>query len=64
MPNTAEELIAPVATRPARTIPRALDAYYGGNLGTIGRALFSTAGPLLSASVAMLLFNSGGAETV
>ncbi|MGA1984403.1 MAG: hypothetical protein ABSG84_18285 [Acidobacteriaceae bacterium] len=34
----------------------ALDAYYGGEPGTIGRALFSVAGPLLSASVALLLF--------
>lgn len=34
----------------------ALDAYYGGKPGTIGRTLFSVAGPLLSASVAMLLF--------
>jgi hypothetical protein len=37
----------------------ALDAYYGGQPGTIGRALFSIAGPLLSASVALLLFNGG-----
>jgi hypothetical protein len=35
----------------------ALDAYYGGEPGTIGRALFSIAGPLLSASVALLLFS-------
>jgi hypothetical protein len=34
----------------------ALDAYYGGEPGTIGRALFTIAGPLLTASVAMLLF--------
>jgi hypothetical protein len=34
----------------------ALDAYYGGEPGTVGRALFSIAGPLLSASVALLLF--------
>ncbi|MGO9892684.1 MAG: hypothetical protein ACLPX8_00520 [Bryobacteraceae bacterium] len=38
----------------------ALDAYYGGEPGTIGRALFSIAGPLLSASVALLLFTSDG----
>ena len=34
----------------------ALDAYYGGQPGTIGRALFTIAGPLLTASVALLLF--------
>jgi hypothetical protein len=34
----------------------ALDAYYGGQPGTIGRALFSITGPLLCASVALLLF--------
>jgi hypothetical protein len=34
----------------------AMDAYYGGEPGTIGRALFSIAGPLLSASAALLLF--------
>ncbi len=33
-----------------------LDAYYGGGPGTIGRALFSVAGPLLSAAVAILIF--------
>jgi hypothetical protein len=40
----------------------ALDAYYGGEPGTIGRALFSIAGPLLSASVALLLFTGDGAQ--
>jgi hypothetical protein len=34
----------------------ALDAYYGGEPGTVGRALFSIAGPLLTASAALLLF--------
>jgi hypothetical protein len=33
-----------------------MDAYYGGPPGAIGRALFTVAGPLLSASVAALLF--------
>jgi len=32
-----------------------LDGYYGGAPGTVGRALFSVAGPLLSLSSAMLL---------
>ena len=41
----------------------ALDAYYGGEPGTIGRALFSLAGPLLSASVAVLLFNPPATPT-
>jgi hypothetical protein len=40
----------------------ALDAYYGGAPGTIGRTLFSVAGPLLSASVAILLFAGVGTE--
>lgn len=34
----------------------AMDAYYGGAPGTIGRALFSAIGPLLTAAVAMLIF--------
>lgn len=40
----------------------ALDAYYGGGPGTIGRALFSIAGPLLSASVALFLFAPASPE--
>jgi hypothetical protein len=32
-----------------------LDGYYGGTAGTVGRALFSVAGPLLSLSSALLL---------
>jgi hypothetical protein len=40
----------------------ALDAYYGGGPGTIGRALFSIAGPLLCASVALLLFTDVNTE--
>lgn len=35
----------------------ALDAFYGGAPGTIGRALFSIAGPVLSLSSAMLLMS-------
>jgi hypothetical protein len=45
-----------VATAVTCVAAFALDAYYGGAPGTIGRALFSVAGPLLSASVALLLF--------
>ena len=45
-----------VATAANSATAFALDAYYGGNPGTIGRALFSIAGPLLCASVALLLF--------
>jgi hypothetical protein len=46
-----------VATAAACVAAFALDAYYGGPPGAIGRALFTTAGPLLSASVAALLFS-------
>lgn len=35
----------------------AMNTFYGGAPGTLGRALFSIAGPLLSASVALLLFS-------
>ncbi len=42
----------------------ALDTYYGSDPGTVGRALFSVAGPLLSASVATLIFTNGLAERV
>jgi hypothetical protein len=45
-----------VATAVTSVTAFALDAYYGGSPGTIGRALFSIAGPLLCASVALLLF--------
>jgi hypothetical protein len=47
-----------IATAATCVTALVLDAYYGGQPGTIGRALFSIAGPLLSASAAMLLFNS------
>jgi hypothetical protein len=45
-----------IATAVTAVTAFALDAYYGGGPGTIGRALFSIAGPLLCASVALLLF--------
>jgi hypothetical protein len=45
-----------IATAATAITAFALDAWYGGQPGTIGRALFSIAGPLLSASVALLLF--------
>jgi hypothetical protein len=45
-----------IATAATCATAFALDAYYGGEPGTIGRALFSIAGPLLSASAALLLF--------
>lgn len=50
-----------IATAATSVTAFALDAYYGGAPGTIGRALFSVAGPLLSASVAILLFTDAGA---
>jgi len=51
-----------VATAMTSLTAFALDAYYGAPPGAIGRALFSVAGPLLSASVAILLFPGGGAQ--
>lgn len=45
-----------VATAMTSVTAIALDTYYGGAPGTIGRALFSIAGPLLCASVALLIF--------
>lgn len=51
-----------VATAVTSVTAFALDAYYGGDPGTIGRALFSIAGPLLSASVALLLFTGVSPE--
>jgi hypothetical protein len=45
-----------VATGVTSAAAIALNTYYGGNPGTIGRALFSIAGPLLCASVAIFLF--------
>ena len=43
------------ATGAACALAFALDAFYGGAPGTIGRALFTIAGPVLSLSSAMLL---------
>ena len=43
------------ASGAACAIAFALDAYYGGAPGTVGRALFTAAGPVLSLSSAMLL---------
>jgi hypothetical protein len=53
-----------VATAVTSATAFALDAYYGGGPGTIGRALFSIAGPLLCASVAILLFTDEGRPRV
>lgn len=39
----------------------ALNAYYEGQPGTVGRAMFSIAGPLLSLSVALLVAEKSGA---
>ncbi len=41
----------------------ALDAYYGGAPGTVGRALFSIAGPALSLSSALFLLRASGFVT-
>jgi hypothetical protein len=53
-----------VATAVTSAVAFALDAYYGGYPGTIGRALFSIAGPLLCASVAILLFTDVSSATL
>jgi hypothetical protein len=45
-----------VATAATSATAFALDAYYGASPGSIGRALFSIAGPLLCASAAIFLF--------
>lgn len=49
-----------IATGAGCAVAFVLDAYYGGAPGTIGRALFSLAGPVLSLSSAMLLVRSSG----
>jgi hypothetical protein len=49
-----------VATAVTSATAFALDIYYGGAPGAIGRALFSIAGPLLCASVAIFLFTDEG----
>jgi hypothetical protein len=51
-----------VATATTTITAFALDIYYDGSPGTIGRALFSISGPLLSASVALLLFTGVSSE--
>ena len=48
------------ATSATCVVAFALDAYYGGAPGTIGRALFTVAGPILSLSSAMLLLRLFG----
>ena len=53
-----------VATAMTSLTAFALNAYYGGGPGTVGRALFSIAGPLLSASVALLLFTDATVKPV
>ena len=53
-----------VATAVTSATAFALDAYYGGYPGTIGRALFSIAGPLLCASAAIFLFTDVSRATV
>jgi uncharacterized membrane protein len=45
------------ATAATAVTALAMNTWYGGAPGTLGRALFSIAGPLLSASVAVLLFS-------
>jgi len=50
--------LIPVAATSAMAF--VLDGYYGGAPGTVGRALFSVAGPLLSLSSAMLLLGVSG----
>jgi uncharacterized membrane protein len=47
-----------IATAATSVTAFVLDAYYGRQPGTVGRALFSVAGPLLTASVAILLFTA------
>ncbi|HWH59005.1 MAG TPA: hypothetical protein VN682_15360 [Terriglobales bacterium] len=41
----------------------AMDAYYGGAPGTIGRTLFSAIGPLLTGGIAVLVFPGNGSAT-
>jgi hypothetical protein len=53
-----------LATAAATVTAFAMDGYYGSPPGAIGRTLFSVAGPLLSASVAMLLFGNNRAEAI
>ncbi len=52
-----------VATAATSATAFALDAYYGASPGSIGRALFSVAGPLLCASAAIFLFTDANSAT-
>jgi len=47
-----------IPTAAASVVAFVLDAYYGGAPGTVGRALFSVAGPLLSLSAAAFLLGA------
>jgi hypothetical protein len=49
-----------IATAAACAMAFALDAYFGGAPGTVGRALFSIAGPVLSLSSAIFLLRIAG----
>jgi hypothetical protein len=51
-----------MATAATSATAFAMDAYYGGQPGTIGRALFTVSGTLLTASVAILVFADGPRE--
>ncbi len=53
-----------IATAATCMMAFVLSAYVGAGPGGVGRALFSIAGPLLSASVAILLFTGVGVELV
>jgi hypothetical protein len=53
-----------VATGAATAAVVVLDAYYGGAPGTVGRALFSLAGPILALSAALLLVGRADAAQV
>jgi uncharacterized membrane protein len=49
-----------IATAAACAMALVLDAYFGGAPGTVGRALFSIAGPVLSLSSALFLLRISG----
>jgi hypothetical protein len=53
-----------VATAATSATAFAMDAYYGGEPGTIGRALFTVSGTLLTASVSVLLFSETDSKKV
>jgi hypothetical protein len=52
-----------IPTGAAAAMAFVLDAYYGGAPGTVGRALFSIAGPVLALSSASFLLDDKHAET-